>query len=149
MWDLCQILPNKRQPSQTYYIGSFFFLLKGNPEEFRWFHNEGRKPSNVRFVTKILAESCQSQNFRAFCSVHGRKKPYECEICIKFFFLKGKLNRHIAFIHDGKKPYKCEVCDKFFLLIDNLVRHIISVHFFSSKSQPKRIQVISPWREEA
>lgn len=97
----------------------------------------------VIFLKKIFVESYESQNFPTFCSVHDGKRPYECEIGIKFFFLKGKLNRHIAFIHDWKKPYKCEVCS-FFLLIDNLVKHIISVLFFSSKRQPKRIQVISP-----
>ena len=91
-------------------------------------------------MTKFFAESCQSQNFRTFCSVHGRKKPYECEICIKFFFLQGKLSRHIALIHDGKKAYKCDVFDKFFLLIDNLVRHFISVHFFLLKGSPKEFR---------
>ena len=46
-------------------------------------------------VVIIFSESCQSQNFHTFCSGHGGKKPYECEICDKFFLLKN-LSRHIA-----------------------------------------------------
>uniref|UniRef100_A0A667WX09 C2H2-type domain-containing protein n=1 Tax=Myripristis murdjan TaxID=586833 RepID=A0A667WX09_9TELE len=45
--------------------------------------------------------------------VHGRVKPFICQICDKGFFTKRDVEAHIR-VHTGEKPFHCNLCEKQF-----------------------------------
>lgn len=45
--------------------------------------------------------------------VHGRLKPFVCQICNKGFYTKRDVEAHIR-IHTGEKPFHCNLCEKKF-----------------------------------
>ncbi|XP_077575003.1 uncharacterized protein LOC144198068 [Stigmatopora nigra] len=45
--------------------------------------------------------------------VHGKVKPFPCQICNKSFFTKRDVEIHLR-IHTGEKPFHCNLCDKKF-----------------------------------
>ncbi|XP_053190693.1 uncharacterized protein LOC128374442 isoform X2 [Scomber japonicus] len=45
--------------------------------------------------------------------VHGRIKPFVCQICNKAFFAKRDVETHIR-IHTGEKPFPCNLCERRF-----------------------------------
>uniref|UniRef100_UPI003AAE4050 uncharacterized protein n=1 Tax=Centroberyx gerrardi TaxID=166262 RepID=UPI003AAE4050 len=45
--------------------------------------------------------------------VHGRVKPFVCQICSKGFFTKRDVEAHIR-VHTGEKPFHCNLCEKRF-----------------------------------
>ncbi|KAM7418550.1 hypothetical protein PAMA_015927 [Pampus argenteus] len=45
--------------------------------------------------------------------VHGKIRPFVCQICSKAFFTKRDVETHIR-IHTGEKPYHCELCERRF-----------------------------------
>ncbi|XP_028996213.1 mucin-2 isoform X1 [Betta splendens] len=45
--------------------------------------------------------------------VHGRLKPFVCQICNKGFYTKRDVESHIR-IHTGEKPFHCNLCEKKF-----------------------------------
>ncbi|XP_061534986.1 uncharacterized protein LOC133403775 isoform X3 [Phycodurus eques] len=45
--------------------------------------------------------------------VHGKVKPFVCQICNKAFFTKRDVEAHIR-IHTGEKPFQCHLCEKKF-----------------------------------
>ncbi|XP_056136189.1 zinc finger protein 37 homolog [Lampris incognitus] len=45
--------------------------------------------------------------------VHGRVKPFACQVCSKGFFTKRDLEAHFR-IHTGEKPFHCNLCEKQF-----------------------------------
>ncbi|XP_061685137.1 uncharacterized protein LOC133505735 [Syngnathoides biaculeatus] len=45
--------------------------------------------------------------------VHGKVKPFACQICNKAFFTKRDVEAHTR-IHTGEKPFLCHLCEKKF-----------------------------------
>jgi len=54
---------------------------------------------------------------------HTGEKPYGCDVCKRGFALRPDLKRHMR-IHTGEKPYECEVCKRGFALRYNLEGHM-------------------------
>ncbi|XP_037545521.1 zinc finger protein 37 [Nematolebias whitei] len=55
--------------------------------------------------------------------VHGKVKPFICQLCNKRFFTKRDVNVHIR-IHTGEKPFQCHICERRFTR-----RVELNVHF--------------------
>ncbi|XP_041640146.1 proteoglycan 4 isoform X2 [Cheilinus undulatus] len=55
--------------------------------------------------------------------VHGRIKPFVCQICNKGFFSKRDVEAHIR-IHTGEKPFHCNLCEKKFARRTELNMHL-------------------------
>lgn len=45
--------------------------------------------------------------------VHGKVKPFICQLCNKRFFTKRDVDIHIR-IHTGEKPFQCHICERRF-----------------------------------
>ncbi|CAL1300236.1 unnamed protein product [Larinioides sclopetarius] len=100
------------------------------------------KPCYVKVhdIFKSLSNSKLSP--KKICS---RKKKYHvCDICYKFFRLRGDLNIHYL-IHTSVKPYVCNLCGKSFIKQCNLFAHHLAhtitrnhVCSICKKSFPKR-----------
>ena len=59
---------------------------------------------------------------------HCRKLHYECYLCKKFVsFSKCNLEIHLR-KHTGDKPFHCEICMKVFFQKQNLKRHLNTIH---------------------
>ena len=54
--------------------------------------------------------------------VHDESKALKCDVCLKLFTNKSKLESHYR-THTGEKPFVCQVCDKKFSQKTSLVRH--------------------------
>ena len=61
-------------------------------------------------------------------SIDEGKKVFKCNMCVKTFCKKQKMNEHIASVHEGIKPFKCEVCDYKSSNKSNMKIHVASVH---------------------
>ncbi|XP_077570054.1 uncharacterized protein LOC144194704 [Stigmatopora nigra] len=46
--------------------------------------------------------------------VHGKIKPFVCQICNKSFFTKRDVETHIR-VHTGERPFGCHLCEKRFM----------------------------------
>ncbi|XP_020497343.2 uncharacterized protein [Labrus bergylta] len=55
--------------------------------------------------------------------VHGRIKPFVCQVCNKGFFSKRDVEAHIR-IHTGEKPFHCNLCEKKFARRTELNMHL-------------------------
>ncbi|XP_054634541.1 mucin-2 [Dunckerocampus dactyliophorus] len=55
--------------------------------------------------------------------VHGKIKPFVCQICNKAFFTKRDVEDHIR-IHTGEKPFHCHLCEKKFVRKVELKVHL-------------------------
>uniref|UniRef100_A0A7E4W512 Zinc finger, C2H2 type n=1 Tax=Panagrellus redivivus TaxID=6233 RepID=A0A7E4W512_PANRE len=55
-------------------------------------------------------------------NVHMATKPYQCEVCLRYFGRSDHLNTHHR-THTGEKPYGCELCGRLFNRIDMRSRH--------------------------
>ena len=44
-------------------------------------------------------------------SVHEKKKPNKCGLCMYDCLQKNELKNHIQSIHDGENPHKYSFCD--------------------------------------
>ncbi|KAM7009802.1 uncharacterized protein LKV04_001727 [Tautogolabrus adspersus] len=55
--------------------------------------------------------------------VHGRIKPFVCQVCNHGFFSKRDVEAHIR-IHTGEKPFHCNLCDKKFARRTELNMHL-------------------------
>ena len=54
--------------------------------------------------------------------VHDESKALKCDVCLKLFTNKSKLESHYR-THTGEKPFVCRICDKRFSQKSNLVTH--------------------------
>ena len=54
--------------------------------------------------------------------VHDESKAFKCDICLKVFDRKSKLEVHCR-THTGEKPFACQICYKKFARKENLVVH--------------------------
>ena len=54
--------------------------------------------------------------------VHEGSKTFKCDVCLKLFTNKSKLESHYR-THTGEKPFVCRICDKRFSQKSNLVTH--------------------------
>ncbi|KAK2721055.1 zinc finger protein ZFP2-like isoform X2 [Artemia franciscana] len=54
--------------------------------------------------------------------VHTGERLFKCNICEKAFSQFGNLNRHQR-VHTGEKPFKCDVCKKSFSELSSLNTH--------------------------
>ncbi len=55
---------------------------------------------------------------------HIEGRPFECEVCSKGFKLPGTLKSHLR-IHSEKRPFKCQVCSKTFQRSGVLNAHML------------------------
>ncbi|XP_051918592.1 uncharacterized protein LOC127599013 [Hippocampus zosterae] len=55
--------------------------------------------------------------------VHGKRKPFVCQLCNKAFFTKRDVETHIR-THTGEKPYHCHLCEKKFVRSVELNAHL-------------------------
>ena len=54
--------------------------------------------------------------------IHDDSKCLKCDVCLKIFLFKSKLEKHYR-THTGEKPFACQVCDKKFALKYSLNQH--------------------------
>uniref|UniRef100_A0A3Q3ECM7 Uncharacterized LOC109524532 n=2 Tax=Hippocampus comes TaxID=109280 RepID=A0A3Q3ECM7_HIPCM len=55
--------------------------------------------------------------------VHGKRKPFVCQLCNKAFFTKRDVETHIR-THTGEKPFHCHLCEKKFVRSVELNAHL-------------------------
>ncbi|XP_061669468.1 mucin-17-like isoform X2 [Syngnathoides biaculeatus] len=55
--------------------------------------------------------------------VHGKIKPFVCQICTKAFFTKRDVETHIR-SHTGERPFHCHLCEKKFFRSVELNTHL-------------------------
>ncbi|XP_049573517.1 uncharacterized protein [Syngnathus scovelli] len=55
--------------------------------------------------------------------VHGKHKPFVCQLCNKAFFTKRDVEIHIR-THTGEKPFHCHLCEKRFVRSVELNAHL-------------------------
>ncbi|XP_019722301.1 uncharacterized protein LOC109513973 isoform X2 [Hippocampus comes] len=55
--------------------------------------------------------------------VHGKIKPFVCQVCNKSFFTKRDVETHIR-VHTGERPFPCHLCEKKFTRSVELNAHL-------------------------
>ncbi|XP_051920249.1 uncharacterized protein LOC127599991 [Hippocampus zosterae] len=55
--------------------------------------------------------------------VHGKIKPFVCQVCNKSFFTKRDVETHIR-VHTGERPFPCHLCEKKFSRSVELNAHL-------------------------
>ena len=55
-------------------------------------------------------------------TMHGKVKPYCCDICRKTFGTKGNCGKHML-VHTQEKTHICKICGKSFCQKSDLLRH--------------------------
>jgi len=67
-----------------------------------------------------------------------KKKPFQCDICLKNFFQKRKMKLHKQKIHDRNKPFKCDTCE-FYCSTDRRLKWHQSVDHEGIKKFPCKL----------
>ena len=55
--------------------------------------------------------------------IHDESKAFKCDVCLKLFSCKSRLEAHYR-THTGEKPFACQICDKKFATKSNLTSHL-------------------------
>lgn len=69
-------------------------------------HN-GRRVQTCPICSRPVYSYKLTQHLRS----HTKEKPYECNICLQKFSIKGNLKRHMM-THTGERPHVCDECGK-------------------------------------
>lgn len=77
-------------------------------------HNKTCVHCNKTFVS--------DKRLRMHLKIHGKLKPFKCNICNSSFLLKKYLLTHM--LRHGKKQFKCAICKNMFRRQDLLQRHM-------------------------
>jgi KRAB domain-containing zinc finger protein len=65
---------------------------------------------------------------RHLASVHGKKKPFKCDVCKYSCFQKCDIEKHKELFHEKQKPLRCDICDYSFLSKSSMKIHVESLH---------------------
>ena len=55
-------------------------------------------------------------------NINDDSKAFKCDVCLKIFLNKSKLERHYR-THTGEKPFACLICNRKFAQKAILVQH--------------------------
>ncbi len=69
---------------------------------------------------------------------HGGSKDFECHICLKRYYTKGKLNQHLD-THSVVRPYVCQICNSSYAKRYKLSDHMKYSHKMKLESEQKPI----------
>ena len=71
----------------------------------------------------LLKEVTQNVHPKAHMLTHTKEKSHECDICIKKFYNKSDLDKHIR-IYTGDRPFDCNVCHRRFTQSSTRNKHL-------------------------
>ena len=79
---------------------------------------------SVILITKLLQYPGGPKALKQHMKLHGSKRQYKCNYCIKDFISLSRLNHHVQNVH-AEPNFHCEQCPKMFRSKVNFNRHML------------------------